>query len=704
MRRVSSVLLLLAATTVTDATIRYSADTSLTLYVMVNGSDSNSGADPSDALRSVSAAIHLLGNQTWASADVQVGPGMYGLQETLTIGKLGDGGLLTLRALNSDAPPTISGGDLVSLSLVGDVYEAVLPFGVGPAVGDPLTETWARVSSESGGGYQRRFMNNLTNATYQRYVSFDVSLTPPRFQVQPGDAAMIAKANLTSAFAYVYHSWTSSLATVSGFNESTSELFFSSAMPDNVFNSATGLRYRLVNVYLPSEPHKGLQPGGFHYDSSSRRLLYRPAFESEVEGGVVELMLPRLPCVLSLEGAANVVIQDVTVSFSSSDVAASCLASSCDGQSASALQQAAVMVSDSNNIAFNGLRTEHVGGFAFWLFGGSYKVVIENSLFSDIGAGGVRLGNNAGGVGPAATPHDILLFNSNISDGGHVVESGPGVLLQQIYNVTVEHCDVHTMYYTGVSAGWTWTYVATSNQGIRILNNRIFDIGRGRLSDMGCVYTLGYSPNSYIDGNVCHDVQSYGYGGNGLYTDQASTGYTFTNNIVYRTKSALLLQHFGLNNVFLNNVFADPFQAEPTVDDPNPGVFAGIHTAEAPSGWEGLSSFVFQGNVVLLTNRSAALMATSYPEAFRNMTFMGNCYWNSQVAPEDVEFATGESNTTFVAWQAMGKDSGSLLADPKFVPASDPRRVYNSLEPNSACLKVFKPIDSSAAGSFRSLN
>jgi hypothetical protein len=62
------------------------------------------------------------------------------------------------------------------------------------------------------------------------------------------------------------------------------------------------------------------------------------------------------------------------------------------------------------------------------------------------------------------------------------------------------------------------------------------------------IYTLGISTNTVIENNVCHDIVAWGYGGWGLYADQASSGILLQNNVVYRTKSAGFHQHFGMNN------------------------------------------------------------------------------------------------------------------------------------------------------------
>lgn len=84
--------------------------------------------------------------------------------------------------------------------------------------------------------------------------------------------------------------------------------------------------------------------------------------------------------------------------------------------------------------------------------------------------------------------------------------------------------------------------------------NHIHRIGQRVTSDMGCVYTLGVSPGTTIHHNLCHDVQSYSYGGWGLYFDQATSNVSMFDNLVYDTRCAPFMHHWGQNNSFTNNI------------------------------------------------------------------------------------------------------------------------------------------------------
>lgn len=124
-------------------------------------------------------------------------------------------------------------------------------------------------------------------------------------------------------------------------------------------------------------------------------------------------------------------------------------------------------------------------------------------------------------------------------------------------NSKVSHNEVSSFQYTGISAGWAWGYGHTATRQNEITNNLISAIGLGQLSDLGCVYHLGNDTGTLIARNVCSNVSSYSYGGNGYYLDEGSEGLLVTENIAFDVKCAGFMENYALMNNISNNVFSD---------------------------------------------------------------------------------------------------------------------------------------------------
>ena len=187
---------------------------------------------------------------------------------------------------------------------------------------------------------------------------------------------------------------------------------------------------------------------------------------------------------------------------------------------------------------------------------------------------------------------------------------------------------------------------------------------------MGGIYTLGRSEGTRVHDNVFHDIYSYSYGGWGLYTDQASTGIVFENNLVYNTKTGGFHQHFGEANVVRNNILA----------------FGSLYQIQATRPEDHLS-FTLENNIVYY-DQGVLLSGGAWKKA--QFVSRDNCFWNASGEP--VRFL-GES---LAQWQKKGHEQKSLVADPKF---GDPENGDFTLAKDSPALKLgFKPFDYTKAG------
>lgn len=312
---------------------------------------------------------------------------------------------------------------------------------------------------------------------------------------------------------------------------------------------------------------------------------------------------------------------------------------------------------------------KHLGQYAVALGKGSKHNRIQGNELTDLGGGGVKIGEPELPRNEAEAVGGNLVSSNHIHDIGIVYPAAVGVWVGQSSENTISHNHIHDTYYTGISVGWTWGYGPTAARGNIIEFNHVHHIGRGMLSDLGGIYTLGVQPGTVVRNNLFHDISSHGYGGWGIYTDEGSSHIVIENNVVYRTKSGSFHQHYGCENIVRNNIFALAREGQI------------IRSRQEPH-----LSFVFERNIVYWTE--GPLLGGRWDDG--QYRFDSNLYF--QARGEPVRF--GE--WSLQEWQEHGQDLHSFVADPLFV---DPENGNFSLRSASAAAQVgFKPIDLSKVG------
>ena len=311
----------------------------------------------------------------------------------------------------------------------------------------------------------------------------------------------------------------------------------------------------------------------------------------------------------------------------------------------------------------------HLGSYALEIHKGSKDDKVIGNEMTDLGAGGVKIGDPDIAKEAAGATTGILVAENHIHDIGIVYPAAVGVWIGQSGGNTVAHNEISDTYYTAISLGWTWGYDATAARDNHIEFNNLYNIGRGLLSDMGCIYSLGVQPGTVERNNLCHDVSRDAYGGWGIYTDEGSSQIRIENNIVYNTQDGGFHQHYGRENMVQNNVFVY-------------GQDAQIRRTRE----EAHRSFTFEHNIVYW--KHGELLQGNWKDG--HFQFDYNLYWPA--SGQRIQFG----NESLEEWKKRGQDTHSLVEDPLF---ADPDHGNFTLRAGSPAAKIgFERIDTSQIG------
>ncbi len=600
------------------------------LYVSPTGDDHNPGTKNSP-LATVDRALVLQAKQ------VILRGGFYALPKALALGVAHSG--IKLSAAKGEVP-ILSGGTRVS------GWKKVAPGRWQVCWETPVEQLYV--------GSERRYRPTLPKTGYYTAAG-DTAPGERGYQslaYKPGDVNS-AWSNLSDIEVECYQIWTMARMRVKAVDNTNKMLHFTGQTIGKEAYQAIGKgkRYRLVNVKEALST-----PGEWYWDRAAKTLTYlsKPGENPNTLG----VFVPRLASLLTIDSAADITLSGLTFAHS---------AWLCPPEGNSFYQAEvnipdAIRVTNSQHIVFDNCTVRNTGNWAMSFGPGAKDCTVSRSNLIDLGAGGVRIGEQGVQKDPALLTERIRVSDCLLAHGGRLHPAAVGVWIGHSPGNKILHNEIVDFYYTGISPGWSWGYGESGAHHNELGYNHIHQIGQGVLSDMGGIYTLGVSPGTTVHHNKIHHIHSFDYGGWGIYFDEGSTGIIAENNLVYRTKSAPFHQHYGKENIVRNNILAFGTEAQ-------------LMRTRA----EDHLSFTAERNIVIW--RDGPLLGSSWAGTpGKNFILRNNLYWNT----------AGDQPT-------LGdKDTTSKIADPGFVNAEkDDFR----LKTNSPALALgFVPFDLNAAG------
>lgn len=652
---ITAALLLMLASPVARAEIRF--------YVAPSGSDAQNGTSPAQPFLTVQRAQQAVRELKQRGpltepVTVYLSEGVYPISEALKFTPEDSGTEtcpITYKAAQGEKA-LLSGGRKVTgwKRYKGNIWVATLPE-------VQAGEWWFRQLYVNGNLRGRARTPN--QGVFEVKATTDTTTSQRSYQVA-SDSFVFNTGDLDPKWKYpengeaiIYHYWTDTHLPIKAIDGKRNVISFGYPSGKVFRDGFEGdlARYVVENIYEALD-----LPGEWVLERSTGRLFYMPLSGEDMASA--EVIAPATEELISIKGdplngkfVEYLNFEGLGLAYSNFNLPWG----DCNNAQGSASVSACVNLSGARNCSFDRCSLRNLGTFGFELFDGCTFNRFTCNTLEQIAAGGFRLRGVEPGGNPALRTGNNTISDNTIGYYGLTYPSAVGVLVMHSDCNTVAHNLIHHGDYTGISVGWSWSYLRSAARGNRIEQNHIHDIGYNNLlSDMGGIYTLGLSPGTVISNNLVHDVNANRYGGWGIYTDEGSTSILIENNIVYHTKFGTFNIHYAKDLVVRNNIFAlgRLQQLSRSKRDPHTTVY-------------------FEGNIIYWTQ--GRLLADEYKwqdEPYKiyvnpytqprdtSVTFVSD--WNIFYNPDKPRAAVDFSGRTWEQWLAEGKDHHSIYADP----------------------------------------
>lgn len=449
-------------------------------------------------------------------------------------------------------------------------------------------------------------------------------------------------------------------------------------------------------------------PGEWYLDKRTWTLYVIPP--ADADPNTMTVVAPHLRTIVELApGTANITFRGFTFECS---------------------QGTAIVLKDTTGCLIAGCTIRNVGdydGSGVSVNGGTNNGVVGNDI-CEVGRDGISIG---GGDRKTLTPAGNYADNNYIHHVGVFYKQGVGVSLSGCGNRAS-----HNLIHDGPRWG-----IGFAGNNLIIEYNHIRHVNL-ETADTGAVYTGGRdwlgSRGTVIRYNYFHDILGYGqehgqwvspYYAWGVYLDDNTGGVDVIGNIVSRCVLGLIHLHNGRDNLVENNIFIDGKQQQIQCSgwtgsgkrwkEHLDTMIQGYESVMDQPAWKAMRNMHVHPHDAVLPNGmtmtgKAGTEWKQYDAIFK-FPKPGDSDYREQMKSacirfdirkgigtiwvDDVTLHEAVAMDPFEAWQALGMDTHSVVADPLFVDAANGD--YR-LQPDSPALKLgFQPIPVEKIGPYQ---
>ena len=374
------------------------------------------------------------------------------------------------------------------------------------------------------------------------------------------DMSFLDYENITDLEMVFYSRWTNPRCQVSSVKEDNGKVIFT--MDEPAWSDVTNKGYSSVTTpdYYENALELLDEEGEWYLDSTYGLLYYKPRFFENLNDA--EVVLPVTEKLFEITGETadepikNIKFRNIEFSYTTwnrpsskyghSDAQNNHLRDS-QNKIDDVLIDGVVEVHNAVNVDFERCTFSRLGSTALKMTGAIQDCDITENEFYELSASAINLGepstSNVRIYNPTDEKYfitDNIIADNYIHKIGVDYRSAAGISAGFPKNTQIRNNEITDVPYSGMHIGYGWDSLKTTGlENVHISDNYIHNVLNDKVFDGGAIYTNGATGGNTNNYNMIsrNYIENVGHGSAALYTDEGSTYWKMSENVVDLTEN-----------------------------------------------------------------------------------------------------------------------------------------------------------------------